>query len=173
MTTPEGRDHPAALAGARLIAQCETTRTRRSGPGGQNRNKVETAIVLVHRPTGLVAEASESRSQLENLHAAVFRLRVNLALEVRCPVESGPFPSPLWRARLQAGQIRVNPEHDDFPTLLAEALDVLDAHEFHLKPAAEVLLCTPSQLTKFLKNEPRALLRLNEGRRRLGLHPLQ
>ena len=56
----ERRDHPASLAADVISAQCETRRTRRSGHGGQNRNKVETAIVLVHQPTGLVAEASDA-----------------------------------------------------------------------------------------------------------------
>jgi hypothetical protein len=173
MTGGGRRDHPAALDADRLVAECQTTRTRRSGPGGQNRNKVETAIVLVHGPTGLVAEASERRSQAENLRAAVFRLRLKLALEVRRPVGPGTVPSPLWRSRLRSGQIHVNPEHDDFPTLLAEALDVLNANANDLKESAAALGCTPTQLTRFLKTEPRALARLNERRRQIGLRPLQ
>src|SRR5262249_27924451 len=42
--------HPAARAPDALLAECEVRRTRRSGPGGQNRNKVETAVVLRHLP---------------------------------------------------------------------------------------------------------------------------
>ena len=66
---------------------------------GRNRNKVETAIVLVHRPSRIVAEATERRSQGENLRAALFRLRLNLALDVRRPVGPDEPPSPLWASR--------------------------------------------------------------------------
>ena len=44
--------HPAALDPDVLAGECEFRATRRSGPGGQNRNKVETAVILTHRPTG-------------------------------------------------------------------------------------------------------------------------
>jgi hypothetical protein len=167
------RNHPAASDPERLLADCDVQRTRRSGPGGQNRNKVETAVVLVHRPTGIGAEASERRSQAENLRVALFRLRLNLALKLRCPLISGASPSPLWQTRCHDGRITVSPDHDDFPALLAEALDVLAAHGFEPRPAAEVLGCTASQLTRLLKVEPTALSLLNEQRRKEGLHLLR
>ena len=89
--------HPAALPPEKILAQCEARRLRRSGPGGQHRNKVETAVALLHKPSGVKAEASERRSQAENRAVALFRLRVNLALEVRRPVETGIAPSSLWQ----------------------------------------------------------------------------
>lgn len=163
--------HPAALPPDALLAQCDTQRTRRSGPGGQNRNKVETAIVLAHRPTGVVAEASERRTQGENLRSALFRLRVNLALAIRSDRSSEDGPSALWQSRCRDGRIVVNPQHDDFPALLAEALDIVQTCDRDLKLAALRLGCTPSQLLRFLKLDARALLALNEHRRASGLHP--
>ena len=130
-------------------------------------------MVLVDRPTGVRAEANERRSQSENRAVALFRLRVQLALNVRGAREPNEAPSRLWQSRIVGGRIGVSPSHDDFPTLLAEALDVLAACQFEPKRAGETLGCSGSQLVKFLKHEPRALLQVNAARSHGGLHPLQ
>ena len=174
MSDDRSHPHPACLDPERLLADCQLTFTRRSGPGGQNRNKVETAVVLQHRPTGLEAEANERRSQGENRREALHRLRVRLAVEVRTPPELSPYgsPSPLWKSRCREGRLQINPSHDDYPSLLAEALDVIAAAGFDAKPAAQQLGCSPTQLVKLIQHEPRAMVWWNGRRMEQGLHRL-
>lgn len=164
--------HPAALPAAELLADCDELRTRRSGPGGQHRNKVETAVVLTHRPSGIAAEASERRSQAENRRVAVRRLRLRLALEHRLPPAASD-PSSLWRSRTPTGRIVVATDHDDYPALVAEALDVLHATGWQLPPAATRLGVSPSQLARLLRREPAAWTLLGRMRAAHGLTPLR
>lgn len=166
--------HPAALDPDHLLAHCRTQSFRGSGPGGQHRNTTHSGIHLTHTPTAIAASASERRHQSDNLRVALFRLRVNLALTQRGHFTPADSPSPLWRSRTSAdGRIALNPEHSDFPAMLAEALDILHACKLDPAPAADLLGCTATQLIKLLKQEPRALAQLNADRHRRHLHPLR
>ncbi len=163
--------HPACLADDELQSACEVERLRRSGPGGQHRNKVETAIRLTHAMTGLVVEASERRSQAENLASALRRMRMLLATAHReAPTDS---PSELWRARCRNGRLVISARHSSLPCLIAELLDVLAACDWNVQAAGERLDCSSSQLVKLLSHDARALGQLNEqrvhrGQRRLS-----
>ena len=120
-----------------------------------------------------INEANERRSPAENQRVALTRLRINLAIEVRSQIDPCKVTSQLWQSRCRGGRIVVSPKHDDFPAILAEALDVLSHQQMDVKDAADTLGCTPSQLLKLLKAKPRALTQVNNRRTELGLHCLK
>ncbi len=63
---------------ASLERDCDLDYFIASGPGGQNRNKVETGVRLVHRPSGVMVTATERRSQRANREAAFERMAAKL-----------------------------------------------------------------------------------------------
>ena len=165
--------HQSSLTEPELLAACDQRFDRRSGPGGQHRNKVETAVILTHRESGLSAEANERRSQQANRDQAIFRLRLTLAVKLRTHRHESAVPSPEWLARIKQGPLRVNPEHQDFPLLLAEALDILAQTDYQPAAAAAVLQCSSSQLVRLCRLFPPALKHVNDERIHRGLHRLK
>ncbi|MFP4105187.1 MAG: peptide chain release factor family protein, partial [Phycisphaerae bacterium] len=73
------RDNYLELDDDQLLGQCEVDTYKASGPGGQHRNKVSSAVRLRHKPTEIMAHGNDSRSQHENKRLALKRLRKNLA----------------------------------------------------------------------------------------------
>jgi RF-1 domain len=177
--------HPASLDPDVLLKQCTTRRYKASGPGGQHRNKVETAVELTHSPTGITAAATERRSQNDNQRAALKRLRLKLAIEYRTPGPTitidpsspdtlpGAGTSGLWQSRLKAKRIEISADHTDFPTLIAEALDTLAALGYDMPKAAAVLGTTSSQLIKLFQKEPAVMAKVNAERTSRGMRVLR
>lgn len=73
--SPQQAARAAALSDEALLLECEEQFFIASGPGGQHRNKTETGVRLIHKPTGFTVTATERRSQLQNRGAALERLR--------------------------------------------------------------------------------------------------
>lgn len=166
--------HPACLSDEELLKRLELTTGRATGgPGGQHRNKVDTQVFLRHPPTDIETRADERRSQIENKRVALRRMRLALATGLRTVVPAGPIGSGLWKSRVKGGRISCSPSHEDFPAMLAEALDVVEASHGDVARAALRLECTTSQLVKFIKDHPSAFIELNRARQARGEHPLK
>lgn len=61
-----------------LANEIEVHTYRASGPGGQKRNKTESAVRIRHVPSGVMVVATESRSQIRNREVAMERLIAKL-----------------------------------------------------------------------------------------------
>jgi len=64
---------------AALKAEVEITAFKSGGPGGQHKNKTESAVRLKHLPTGIIVVAADHRSQFKNRETAWERLIEKLA----------------------------------------------------------------------------------------------
>lgn len=172
-STPEYTPHPATLDPEQLLKVCRVDTYRSSGPGGQHRNKTDSAVRITHEPTGVQGTATERREQLINRKVALQRLRLNLAMEVRGYFDILTEPTLLWASRVQNGRLSINPMHDDYPSLLAELLDVMEQKKWDPKRAGALLEVSTSQIIKLLRHEPRALAMVNDKRQAAGQHALK
>ena len=67
----------------RLLAECDVTPFKSSGPGGQKKNKTESSVRVRHRPSGITRIATESRSQSRNRTLALERVWKELERRAR------------------------------------------------------------------------------------------
>lgn len=163
-----------ALGDAELLAQCRFERFRVSGPGGQHRNRRDTAVRLVHGPSGVRGQASERRSQGQNRAAALARLRRAIALEVRRPVSLDAYhPPPALERILPGARQRVGPRHRDFWAGAQHLLDLFEALDASLADSAAAIGCSTNQLARLIGSEAQLLRTANELRERRGLGPIR
>jgi hypothetical protein len=171
-----GRDELILATDAVLLAECEVDRYRASGPGGQHRNKTESAVRLRH-PNGVSAIAEDSRSQHENRAIALARIREHFAWELREPIAlEGYAPSPRLAAVLAGGTAPLGEKTKKTPGYLvamAELLDVLAAAGAEVAATAQRLGLTTGAASKFLMHDDRVAKVANRLRAARGLRPLR
>ena len=170
-------DNPRDLSAERLLASCRWEAFRGPGPGGQKRNKTSSAVRVTHEPTGLSATADESRSQAANRAAALGRLRLRLALELRSPVPERADFLPAWFGRMlgAGGRLRLSRRDERYCSSVGIVLDVLAETDGSVSAAARRLGLSTANLVDFLQREPELLTRVNalresRGLKRLGGH---
>ena len=160
-----------------LIAQSEVDRYRASGPGGQHRNKTESAVRLRHRASGVSAIGEDSRSQAENKHHAVRRLRSAIALELREPVQiQGFVPSPRLAAFVKAGTAPLGAktrQTGEYWAAIGELLDLLVSGNLEIAMTAQRLGITTGALSKLLLHDELVARTVNDLRRAAQMRPLR
>lgn len=111
---PEGDDE--------LLAQCRVDTFRAGGPGGQHQNTTESAVRLVHEPSGITVTARDERSQHRNRALALARLRDRLKernrpkkkrIRTRVPKREKRKRLENKRRRSEKKRLRRPPRRDD------------------------------------------------------------
>ncbi len=153
MTSRAKRNAWLRLDDEALLKQCKEDRYKSGGPGGQRRNKVETAVKLHHEASGASVHANDSRYLQRNRLSAVRHLRERIAIQSRAPfdLESPNVPDEFAAYVGPKGALSINRKNVSYPLVVATALDALEAAEGSYAKAAKALGITTSQLVKFLK----------------------
>lgn len=164
-----------ALDDRQLLAQCEVHTYRASGPGGQKRNKTDSAVRLHHGPTKLIVTAVESRSQHENKARALKRLRQAIALQVRQPIDRAVFRRPAWFEDMLGPERRLDPSPKSgaYWHIVRIVLDILEACAGSVADAGEMLGVTTGHLVHFIQSDVKIWEQANRIRERHGCKPLR
>ncbi|KAA8525220.1 hypothetical protein F0562_006916 [Nyssa sinensis] len=171
-----------ALSNEELMRQCEMDTFKSSGPGGQHRNKRESAVRLKHLPTGIIAQAAEDRSQHKNRASALSRLRTLLALKVRNTVDLDAFTptQELLQILPAKSTIRgsdcgpqIGPNNPKFALGMQALLDLIFAVEGSISDAAKKLGLSTGALSRLILSDDSLRMAVNELRTAKGIKPLK
>lgn len=156
------RNEILQLDNTELNRICKRETYRVSGPGGQHRNKTESAIEFycLQYPN-IKASATERRSQEENKRVALQRLRIKIALEIR------------EKATPWTGQWNISEHNPLFPLFIAILCDALEEYKYSIHETANFLGISTGQLIHQLKRFPTLWQQVNQKRIKLNLHVLR
>ncbi len=174
---PPDRHQLLALADAELLRQCKVDRFRASGPGGQKRNKTESAVRLRHEASGLVAIAVEGRSQYGNRQRALRRLRARFAFDLREEVDLSSYRAPRELIELVAGGNRKRGPRErlavDYLAGMAALIDLFVAGDCSVSATAERLGMSTGGLAKLMLGDERVARKVNQLRSARGMRTLR
>jgi len=156
------RNQLLALPDDELLRACRIDRRRGTGPGGQKRNKTESAVTVTHEATDIDGSSDETRSQISNRLIALRHLRLNLALRLR------ETPPTAW-AFADVPSLR----SEFYPQWTAALLDVLMGCGLRISEAAAFCGLSTGRLVRDLARDPALWQEVNRLRRAAGLTPLR
>nr|POE45203.1 peptide chain release factor 2 [Quercus suber] len=165
-----------------LMRECEMDTFKASGPGGQHRNKRESAVRVKHIPTGLIAQAVEDRSQHMNRASALARLRTLLALHVRNTVDIHTYsPPPDLLAilplkstlRSSSSGPQIGPNNPKFLLGMQALLDLILAVDGSVSEAAKYVGLSTGALSRLILSHDSLRMAVNQLRASKGLKPLK
>ncbi|KAE9617236.1 putative peptide chain release factor class I/class II [Lupinus albus] len=170
------------LTDEELVRQCEMDFLKSSGAGGQHRNKRESAVRLKHLPTGIIAQASEDRSQHMNRDSAVKRLRALIALKVRKPVDLDAYSPPREllqilppKSTIRGSEIgpQIGPKNQKFALGMQALLDLIFAVEGSISEAAKYIGLSTGALSRLILSDDSLRKEVNDLRASKGMKPLK
>jgi len=161
-----------AMSDSQLLAGCDVHTYRASGPGGQNRNKVETAVRIRHRPSGITVTATESRSQAENRARALRRLRQALVLGVRSEIDGDGIPPAIAAIVDKNGRLAVGRRDARYLPAAGALLDLLQAEKGSVRDTAARVGVSSGNLSRFLTSDDDLMPAVNRIRAQFALKPL-
>lgn len=153
-----------------------------SGPGGQHRNKRESAVRLKHLPTGIIAQAVEDRSQHMNRASALKRLRALLAIRVRNSLDIDSYTPRLellqilpLKSTIRGSDCgpQIGPRNPKFILGMQALLDLIFAVDGSISEAGKLLGLSTGALSRLILSDDSLRMAVNDLRNSKGLKPLR
>jgi hypothetical protein len=143
-----------------FLKDCTHDWFQASGPGGQKRNRKYSGIRLKHIPTGIYVEEVHSRSQNDNRHNAVKKLKLKIAIEA-----DGP--------EIELFRENTSVSNKEFPLCAAKVFDTLKKAGFSVSDTAKALGVSTAKIIKFFSKSEYLWRELNQKREKFGLKHLK
>jgi hypothetical protein len=143
-----------------LIRSCRFEPFKASGRGGQKRNKTSSAVRLIHLQTGIAVTDCSGRSQHQNRHSAIKKLRLQLAFALR-------------NAPTRPERLDTSLTSQAYPLFVAQLIDIFYSVNYELKPAAEFLGISSAKLVKIIERDAQLWQYINQQRQANNLPALK